>query len=164
MKRIVAGILSASLTLGSCVWGDANGIGRAAYADTVYSYADVDGDGTIGLTDAQMVLKAALKIEALTDEAQKAADVDGDGTIGLSDAQLVLKFALKIANPDDYNRNQPAYRDNYLLYLMKPKASERVEFYTDETSPATIANVAYPYSMYLEREYSMRRFVSVPEL
>ena len=159
MKRIVAGVLSASLMFGNCAGGGAGGIGSvAAYADTVYSYADVDGDGTIGLTDAQMVLKAALKIEVLTDEAMKAADVDGDGTIGLSDAQLVLKFALKIANLDDYNRNQPAYRDNYLLYLMKPKASERVEFYTDEASPATIANVAYPYSMYLEREYSHAEF------
>ena len=59
---------------------------------------DVNGDGTVNLLDAQMTLKAALKIIALTDDQKEAADVDGKGGVTLADAQLILKYALKIIN------------------------------------------------------------------
>lgn len=57
---------------------------------------DSDADGTITLSDAQLALKAALKITALESDAAAVSDVDADGTITLSDAQLILKYALKI--------------------------------------------------------------------
>lgn len=58
---------------------------------------DIDGDGSVSLTDAQLCLKAALKIAPLDDDrAASAADVDKNGTIELADAQKILKVALKI--------------------------------------------------------------------
>lgn len=57
---------------------------------------DIDGNGKVDLTDAQLVLKAALKINTLTDAQFKAADTNGDGKVDLTDAQKVLKVALKI--------------------------------------------------------------------
>lgn len=63
---------------------------------------DVNGDGTVDLRDAQLVLKAALKIAALSDTEQNTADLSGDGQLTLADAQLVLKVALKIGKIEDY--------------------------------------------------------------
>ncbi len=58
---------------------------------------DADGNGKIELADAQNVLKAALKITNMDDEAIiKAVDIDGNGKIELADAQYILKKALKI--------------------------------------------------------------------
>lgn len=55
---------------------------------------DVDGDGTVGLKDAQAVLRMALHLTAVTNK--EAADVDGDDTVGLKDAQLILRKALHL--------------------------------------------------------------------
>ena len=57
---------------------------------------DLDGNGKIDLSDAQMVLKAALKIMVLDESGRKKADINRDGKVTLADAQLVLKMALKI--------------------------------------------------------------------
>lgn len=57
---------------------------------------DVDHSGRVDLSDAQIVLKAALKIINLSDSDRLLADVDHNNTIDLSDAQLILKYALKI--------------------------------------------------------------------
>lgn len=57
---------------------------------------DVNGDGNITLTDAQMALKAALNLTKLTESQEKAADVDGNGKVELKDAQKILKVALNL--------------------------------------------------------------------
>lgn len=57
---------------------------------------DVDENGKVELADAQLALKAALKIITLDEKASKAADVTGNGKVELADAQLILKYALKI--------------------------------------------------------------------
>ena len=57
---------------------------------------DLDGDGGVKLGDAQIALKAALKIDTLTDAQKAAADVNNDGVVDLKDAQKILKVALKI--------------------------------------------------------------------
>ena len=57
---------------------------------------DADGNGTLDLQDAQMVLKAALKIIPMSDIIVNNVDVDGQEGITLTDAQMVLKAALKI--------------------------------------------------------------------
>lgn len=66
--------------------------------DSGYLMGDVNNDKTINLTDAQMTLKAALKIVKLDEAAITAADVDKNGKVELSDAQKILKHALKIIN------------------------------------------------------------------
>lgn len=57
---------------------------------------DVNGDGTVNLEDAQLVLKAALRITSLLKDEQAAADMSGDGQVTLEDARLVLKAALRV--------------------------------------------------------------------
>lgn len=57
---------------------------------------DVDGNGAVDLTDANLALKAALNIVTLTDAQKKAADADRNGEIELTDANLILKAALSI--------------------------------------------------------------------
>lgn len=57
---------------------------------------DVDGNGKVELADAQLALKAALKIQALDSTQSTAADVDKNGKVELADAQKILKVALKI--------------------------------------------------------------------
>lgn len=57
---------------------------------------DVDGDGEITLKDAQLVLKAALKLATLNADQKSVADVNGDEEITLKDAQKVLRVSLKL--------------------------------------------------------------------
>lgn len=65
-------------------------------AEPTIKMGDVDGDGNVTLKDAQLVLRASLKLTSLDGQQEKAADCNGDGTINLMDAQLVLKKALKL--------------------------------------------------------------------
>lgn len=57
---------------------------------------DVDGNGKVELADAQLTLKAALKLTTLEGAQISAADVDSNGKVELADAQKILKVALKI--------------------------------------------------------------------
>lgn len=83
-------------------------------ADISSKKGDVNGDGKVDLTDAQTVLRAALAITELNENAQKCADANGDGKVDLTDAQLILKAALAIIDLEDdeedkefeINRNQ----------------------------------------------------------
>lgn len=61
-----------------------------------YGPGDVDGNSVIELNDAQLALKAALKIQSLEEKQNKAADADASGDVELNDAQKILKHALKI--------------------------------------------------------------------
>lgn len=64
--------------------------------DELVAGGDVNLDGKTDLSDAQLALKAALKIITLKDDAIIEADVDGNKSVTLSDAQTILKIALKI--------------------------------------------------------------------
>lgn len=57
---------------------------------------DADQNGKVNLSDASLVLRAALGIVSLDGTGKLAADADGNGTINLSDASLILKMALGI--------------------------------------------------------------------
>lgn len=63
----------------------------------VMNKGDVDYNGLVDLMDAQITLKAALKIISFKDaNSFDLADVNGDGMITLRDAQKILKAALRI--------------------------------------------------------------------
>lgn len=62
---------------------------------------DVDGNKKVELADAQMVLKAALKLITLSEEQSKAADVNRDSIVELTDAQMILKYSLRIISKFD---------------------------------------------------------------
>lgn len=57
---------------------------------------DVDGNGSVDLSDATLILKFALNIETPTDAQKDVADMDGNGQIELGDATAALKAALNI--------------------------------------------------------------------
>ena len=57
---------------------------------------DIDGDGVIKAADARLALRAAVKLETLTDEQLKLADVDCSGDIKAADARSILRAAVKL--------------------------------------------------------------------
>lgn len=67
-----------------------------AEGETSYKKGDADGNGNVELRDAQLALKAALKLIDLSGNDLKAADVNGNGIVELEDAQNILKAALKL--------------------------------------------------------------------
>jgi uncharacterized protein (DUF2141 family) len=60
-----------------------------------YTLGDVNGDGTIDVADATMVLNHIVKNITLTGNDFLAADVTNDGTIDVSDAAKLLNFIVK---------------------------------------------------------------------
>ena len=56
------------------------------------SYGDVDGDGTISVKDALMLLQAANDQLNLTDEQFRRADINKDGTLSASEALRILQY------------------------------------------------------------------------
>lgn len=61
---------------------------------------DANGDSKVDLADAQLVLKAALKISTMSTQSMSEIDVNDDSKVDLKDAQSVLKVALKISTFD----------------------------------------------------------------
>ncbi len=59
---------------------------------------DVNMDNAVDLRDAQLALKSALNLQALSAQQIEAADVNGDKKVTLQDAQLILKVALNLMN------------------------------------------------------------------
>ncbi|MBW3624307.1 MAG: hypothetical protein KY468_12945, partial [Armatimonadetes bacterium] len=55
---------------------------------------DVTGEGEVNVGDAVAILRAAVRLEALSSEQQDAADVDYDGQVTVADASLLLDSVL----------------------------------------------------------------------
>ncbi len=64
-------------------------------ADPAYVSGDIDGSGTIDVTDLTEVSLALLGDRVLTNEQQKAADVDGDGSLSLADLAKIRQYLSK---------------------------------------------------------------------
>lgn len=64
--------------------------------EPVVTKGDVNGDGTVDLSDVQLALKGALTIVYLNEEEKAAADVNENGIIDLDAVQKILKMALTI--------------------------------------------------------------------
>ncbi len=60
---------------------------------------DVDCDGDIDVADARFALRAAVKLDTLTDVCFIAADIDFSKDISVSDARLILRAAVKLDEP-----------------------------------------------------------------
>lgn len=60
---------------------------------------DINGDGTIGIDDALMLMRYAIGTEDLTDEQAARADLNGDGAVDVFDALLALRAALNGEQP-----------------------------------------------------------------
>ncbi len=58
---------------------------------------DVDGDGRLTTSDARLALRAAVRLEELSEAQLAEADADGDGEITTSDARRILRAAVRLA-------------------------------------------------------------------
>ena len=56
---------------------------------------DVDGDGVLTVSDALFIMRAAMGVITLDNDA--VADVNGNGTVEVSDAMIVLRAAMGLA-------------------------------------------------------------------
>ena len=56
-----------------------------------FADGDVNGDGKVTAADARTILRAASKLENLSEEQKKTADVNNDGKITAADAREVLR-------------------------------------------------------------------------
>jgi len=57
---------------------------------------DLNGDGKVNSSDARLALRAAAKLENLTDAQKQAGDMDGDGDVDSADARTILRKAGKL--------------------------------------------------------------------
>lgn len=57
---------------------------------------DINGDGRINAADARLALRAASRLETLSDDAFFTADVDGNGKVNAADARIILRVASKL--------------------------------------------------------------------
>lgn len=62
----------------------------------VQFYGDVNLDGKITAADARLALRAAAKLEVLSEEQLVNADVIPDGTIKANDARLILRVSAQL--------------------------------------------------------------------
>ena len=53
---------------------------------------DVNNDGTVNITDATMLMRGVVGMEALSELQELLADVNCDGSVGISDATLIARF------------------------------------------------------------------------
>ncbi len=60
---------------------------------------DLDGNGTVNVSDGVLALRVAAQLEVLTWEKQARADVTGDGVITVSDAVSILRQAAGLSSP-----------------------------------------------------------------
>ena len=59
-----------------------------------YTLGDVDNNGEIEAADARLALRAAVKLETLTEAQTQAADADKNGKLEAADARLILRAAV----------------------------------------------------------------------
>lgn len=57
---------------------------------------DVDGDGTVTISDALMIMRNAMQLLEFTPAQAAAADMDGDGLITVEDALTALRAAITV--------------------------------------------------------------------
>ena len=61
-----------------------------------YDKGDADGNGIVNSADARMVLRAAAKLEKLSEKAEAACNVNYDNIITSADARLILRVAAQL--------------------------------------------------------------------
>ena len=59
-------------------------------------YGDVDGNGSINISDATLLQKYIVKLESLSADQLARADVDHNGTVNISDASVIQKYVAKL--------------------------------------------------------------------
>lgn len=66
----------------------------AAFATDAAKRGDVDQSGRVNTSDARAILRHAVSLDSLPEQAMAFADVDSDGAVKTADARLVLRMAV----------------------------------------------------------------------
>ncbi|RLC70158.1 MAG: hypothetical protein DRI26_07680 [Chloroflexi bacterium] len=89
------------LPLDRCIDGAGNTIphhslkpGTITFADWAVHKGDVDGNGTVDITDARWVAEYVVGLRGLSDVQKQAADVNGDGAVDITDARCIANYAV----------------------------------------------------------------------
>ncbi|MBR1811092.1 MAG: leucine-rich repeat protein [Clostridia bacterium] len=61
-----------------------------------FMLGDLNGDKKVNSVDARLALRAAARLDTLTDVQRLAADIDGDGKVGSGDARRILRAAARL--------------------------------------------------------------------
>ena len=87
-------------------WGKITYSGKTGWINLLYAECitaatptdspDLNGNGKVDASDARLILRAAAKLETLTDSQKKVADVNSDGNVTAADARTVLRMAAKL--------------------------------------------------------------------
>lgn len=86
-KKIIAVILTVVTVLSTVsLWASAESL----------KLGDVNGDSKVNASDARLALRAAARLETLTDEQIIAADVNFDGSVKANDARIILRVAARL--------------------------------------------------------------------
>lgn len=72
------------------------GLTASISAGSSFQAGDVDGDGTVTITDALLAMRSAMGIIELNDDQFSRANIDGDSDVDLSDAVTILRIAMGI--------------------------------------------------------------------
>ncbi|MBQ7639103.1 MAG: dockerin type I repeat-containing protein [Clostridia bacterium] len=105
----------------------------ALCASPVYAAAplgDLNGDGSVTAEDARMILRVAVKLEALSATNQPRADLDGDSVITAADARAALRIAVKLdtlLGSVLYSKAHPLFEKTFVQ--MHPNRSAIDEIY-----------------------------------
>ncbi len=110
------------------------------------SPGDVNGDGRVNSTDARLALRAAARLDPLTDAQAAVADMNGDGKVRSDDARVILRIAAKLdpspADPEPAT-NPPVPQKNATLAVLDakyvPNLSDVVRFTSDGSEYAARA-------------------------
>ncbi len=99
--------------------------------DTSYTYmpGDPSGDAAVTADDARLALRAAAKLETLSDDAFTAADLSGAGEITAADARKILRVAAKLEELFPYMTYIDDDNESFLLrdlYARDPQEAVRI--------------------------------------
>lgn len=84
-----------ALRTDATVWNVAEIPEQILDLDMTVTMGDLDGDGTVTISDLRLTLRAVCKKVTLTEEQKLSADVEKDGTVNIQDLRKILRFVCK---------------------------------------------------------------------
>lgn len=94
---------------------------------------DVDGNGTVSITDATLIQKFLIDKATLNSEQLKTADCNGDGRVNINDATFIQKHLIEISDTSDETDT----------YILSSRAQETDKNYSGQKYKLSSAEKAF---------------------